>query len=93
MEWGMSEKLGFVHYGNDQANEMMSLGKDYSEKTAQIIDDEICALVKGIEKEINTLLEAHRPQLESLAEALLEKETLKAEEIQAIVGKLKTERE
>ena len=95
--WGMSDKIGPIAFRRGEEHiflgREMTQQRDYSEHTAQIIDDEICALVKGIEKEINTLLEAHRPQLESLAEALLEKETLKAEEIQAIVGKLKTERE
>jgi cell division protease FtsH len=95
--WGMSEKIGPVAFRRGEEHiflgREMTQQRDYSEHTAQVIDDEICALVKGIEKEINTLLEAHRPQLESLAGALLEKETLKAEEIQAIVGSLKTERE
>jgi cell division protease FtsH len=94
--WGMSDKIGPIAFRRGEEHiflgREMTQQRDYSEHTAQVIDDEICALVKGIEKEINTLLEAHRPQLESLAGALLEKETLKAEEIQAIVGSLKTER-
>jgi len=88
--WGMSDKIGPLAFRRGEEHiflgREMTQQRDYSEHTAQIIDDEICALVKGIEKEINTLLEAHRPQLESLAGALLEKETLKAEEIRAIVG-------
>ncbi len=95
--WGMSDKIGPIAFRRGEAHiflgREMTQQRDYSEHTAQIIDDEICALVKGIEKEINTLLEAHRPQLESPAGALLEKETLKADEIRAIVGGLKTERE
>jgi cell division protease FtsH len=95
--WGMSEKIGPIAFRRGEEHiflgREMTQQRDFSEHTAQIIDDEICVLVKGIEKEINTLLEAHRPQLESLAEALLAKETLKADEIRAIVGSLKTERE
>jgi len=92
--WGMSDKIGPIAFrrGEDHIflGREMTQQRDFSEHTAQIIDDEICALIKGIEKEIDTLLEAHRPQLEALAEALLKKETLKADEIQAIVGSLKT---
>ncbi len=90
--WGMSDKIGPVAFRRGEEHiflgREMTQQRDYSEHTAQVIDDEICALVKGIENEINTLLEAHRPQLESLAGALLDKETLKADEIQAIVGSL-----
>jgi cell division protease FtsH len=91
--WGMSDKIGPVAFRRGEEHiflgREMTQQRDYSEHTAQVIDDEICALVKGIENEINTLLEAHRPQLKSLAGALLEKETLKADEIQTIVGSLK----
>jgi cell division protease FtsH len=53
---------------------------------AQIIDDEISDLLKDIEQNITALLEQHRPELESLANALLDKETLEADEILAICG-------
>ena len=92
----MSDKIGPLAFRRGEEHiflgREMTQQRDFSEHTAQIIDDEIGALVRGIEKEINTLLEAHRPQLESIAAALLEKETLTVDEIQAIVGSLKTER-
>jgi cell division protease FtsH len=64
----------------------MTQQRDFSEHTAQIIDDEISNLLKHIEQDITALLEQHRAQLESLASALLEKETLEAEEIQEILN-------
>jgi cell division protease FtsH len=88
--WGMSEKIGPVAFRRGEEHiflgREMTQQRDFSEHTAQIIDDEISNLLKNIEQEIGTLLEQHRPQLESLANALLEKETLEADEIQLICG-------
>ena len=87
--WGMSDKLGPVAFRRGE--EHIFLGRemtqqhDFSEHTAQIIDDEICALLKDIEQDIAALLKQHRPQLESLAAALLKKETLEANDIQSII--------
>jgi len=87
--WGMSDKLGPVAFRRGE--EHIFLGRemtqqhDFSEHTAQIIDVEICALLKGIEQDIAALLKQHRPQLESLAAALLKMETLEADDIQSII--------
>jgi cell division protease FtsH len=87
--WGMSEKIGPVAFrrGEDHIflGREMTQQKDFSEHTAQLIDDEIHALTSDIEEKVEALLKTHRPQLEALAEALLEKETLEAGEIQAII--------
>jgi len=86
--WGMSERLGPVafHRGEEHIflGREMTQQRDFSEHTAQIIDDEICTLLRTIEQEVVILLEQHRTQLESLASALLERETLPGDEIQAI---------
>jgi cell division protease FtsH len=88
--WGMSEKLGPVAFRRGEEHiflgREMTQQRDFSEHTAQIIDDEISHLLKHIEQDITALLEQHRAQLESLASALLEKETLEAEEIQEILN-------
>jgi cell division protease FtsH len=87
--WGMSEKLGPVAFRRGEEHiflgREMTQQRDFSEHTAQIIDDEISHLLKHIEQDITALLEQHRAQLESLARALLEKETLEAEQIQEIL--------
>jgi len=86
--WGMSDKLGPVAFRRGEEHiflgREMTQQRDFSEHTAQIIDDEIRALIKDIAQEISTLLEEHRPQLESLASALLEEETLEADDIRSI---------
>ncbi len=89
--WGMSEKLGPVAFRRGEEHiflgREMTQQRDFSEHTARLIDDEIGSLLKRIEQEVSTLLQQHRPQLEALASALLEKETLEADEIQSIIGR------
>jgi cell division protease FtsH len=86
--WGMSEKLGPVAFRRGEEHiflgREMTQQRDFSEHTAQIIDDEISALLKDIEHQVSALLMQNRAQLEALASALLEKETLEADEIQSI---------
>ncbi len=88
--WGMSEKLGPVAFRRGEEHiflgREMTQQRDFSEHTAQIIDDEVCTLLKDIERDVDTLLNQHRQQLESLAAALLEKETLEADDIEEIIG-------
>lgn len=87
--WGMSDKLGPVAFRRGEEHiflgREMAQQRDFSEHTAEIIDNEICSLVKGIEEEVTILLKEHHPQLEALATALLEKETLEADDIQMII--------
>jgi cell division protease FtsH len=90
-EFGMSEKLGPVHYGGDE--DTVFLGRDfsnnsrssYSESTAKAIDEEVQALVLDGQLEARELLNGHREILDRMAEALLERETLDSEEIDALV--------
>ncbi|TNF89872.1 MAG: AAA family ATPase, partial [Gammaproteobacteria bacterium] len=87
--WGMSEKIGPVAFRRGEEHiflgREMTQQRDFSEHTAQIIDDEISDLLKNIDKQVADLLIEHRGQLQSLAQGLLEKETLEADEIQAIL--------
>lgn len=88
-EWGMSEKMGPLTFGKRE--EMIFLGKeitkhkDYSEKTAEEIDTEIKRIVTGRYEYSKNLLTGRRPLLEKLAAVLLERETLGAAEIDAII--------
>ncbi|MCX2841851.1 ATP-dependent zinc metalloprotease FtsH [Microbulbifer thermotolerans] len=87
--WGMSEKLGPVAFRRGEEHiflgKEMAQSRDFSEHTAEIIDEEVVKLITGIESQVRVLLERYRDKLDALAEALLEKETLEAAEIQAIV--------
>jgi cell division protease FtsH len=89
-EFGMSEKLGPVAYGGE--DEQVFLGRDftsqsrnYSETTAQLIDEEVQTLVRSAEEAARTMLTEKRDILDRMAEALLERETIDGEEIDAIV--------
>jgi cell division protease FtsH len=91
-EWGMSE-LGPISYGKKQ--EEIFLGReiaqhrDYSEATAVEIDRVVRGLVEDQMKRVIALLTEHRQDLVNLAEAVLEHETLEADEVAlAIKGEL-----
>ncbi len=88
-DWGMSETLGPVNYGKKE--EEIFLGReiaqhrDYSEQTAILIDAEVNKIVqKGIQR-AETILKENIDILHKLSEALLEREILDAEEIDAII--------
>ena len=88
-QWGMSEKLGAAAF--PRGEEHIFLGRemvqqrDFSEQTAQLIDDEVRALVRDCEQHVMALVEQHRPHLDALAQALLEHETLGADEVAALL--------
>jgi len=88
-EWGMSEDLGPLTYGKRE--EMVFLGKeisshkDYSEATAVLIDREVRTLVDGANERATQVLTENRAKLDALANALLEREILDAEEIDTVL--------
>ena len=88
-EWGMSDRMGPVNYGKDE--EHIFLGReiakhrDFSEKTAQDIDEELKNLVHGCYERAKGLLSANIDTLHAIANGLLEKETLDGPEIDIII--------
>jgi cell division protease FtsH len=89
-ETGMSEKLGPIAYGEREESvflgrDFASRHQDYSEQTAIAIDDEIHRIVADQHQVARKVLLEHRQQLDALAQALLERETLDAVEIQAVI--------
>ena len=95
-EWGMSEKLGPLTFG--KKDEQIFLGreiaqhKDYSEKTAVEIDDEVKKIVVEAYDTARNLLTENRDLLETLAKALLEKETMDGAEIDALIQEVESKR-
>ena len=88
-EWGMSEKLGMVSYG-DNGQEVflghsVTQNKNVSEATAREIDNEVRAFVDHAYAEAKRILTERRDDLESLAQGLLEYETLSGDEIQQVL--------
>ncbi len=88
-EWGMSEKMGMVEYGkNDDyvfLGSNLGQGREYSEATAQEIDNEVRKLCDGAYKRAVQLLTENRDKLETIAKALLEYETLDGKQIREII--------
>ena len=88
-EWGMSDKLGPLSYG--QKEEEIFLGrqimrhKNYSEDTAIAIDDEIKKIVTGCMKRAEKILNDNQEVLHRLAAALLEREILDSIEIDTVI--------
>jgi len=89
-DWGMSDKLGPLTFGKRE--EAIFLGReiaqhrDYSEQTAQLIDEEVKRLVIENYDRAKDLLSRYRQALENLAQALLERETLEGREVDALVA-------
>ena len=89
--WGMSERLGMVQLSprdNPYLNSMGGYGgeKPFSEETAKIIDAEVLRIIAESHQEAQKLLTKHRKQLDALAIALIERETLDEEEILKVTG-------
>lgn len=83
-EWGMSDKVGPLYHGSEKKDLYLgshSQGEVHSEKTADLIDQEVKALVETAYNKAQTVLKKHLEQLHKLANALLEYETLTGDEI------------
>ncbi len=88
--YGMSDAIGPVSF--DEENGDVFLGRDYmtrknySEKTAELIDDEVKRLLTSLYDEAKGMLATHRDKLDGIADALLERETLELADLQKIVA-------
>jgi cell division protease FtsH len=86
----MSENLGLRTFG--EKGDMIFLGreiheqKDYSEKVAEKIDEEIINFINSAQKKTLEILKSKRSYLDKLASKLIEKETLNKQEFEEIVG-------
>lgn len=95
-EWGMSDKLGMVEYGEHE--DYVFLGRDlgrprgYSEQTAREIDGEVLKLTTEAHRRATEIITQNRSVVEAIAEALLEYETLDGDQIEQILkhGKMLT---
>jgi cell division protease FtsH len=85
--WGMSDELGPVTLApRDDIPAGFGTSKPYSEATARAIDIEVQRILQESHAEAARLLLEYRSQLDALAEALLEHETLEEQEILKVTG-------
>ena len=88
-EWGMSENMGPLTFGKKE--EQIFLGKelaqhkDYSEATAVLIDNEVKRIVSESYERAKQIVMENKEPLQRIAEALLEREVLDAEEVSRLV--------
>ena len=86
----MSEKVGPAVFGHDEyqvflGRELTQI-REYSEETANLIDKEIRRLIEEAEERAREILSQHRDKLDQLASLLIEKETLRAEDLAQVLG-------
>ncbi|MBA3823269.1 MAG: cell division protein FtsH, partial [Ktedonobacterales bacterium] len=95
--WGMSNSVGPVFYGADREvflGREMSLGqqREYSEQTASMIDQEVKDIIQERYQFVEGILSNNRPFLDKMAETLLERETIDANDIAAMMRELHLEK-
>ena len=82
-EWGMSDKIGYLHYKDDEQR----LHKPFSEETARNIDAEVRRIVDEAYQQCKNLLLEKKTELQAIAEELLKKEVLVRDDLVRILGK------
>lgn len=89
--WGMSERIGPVAYNTSEdhpflGREMAQEHRQFSEHTAQMIDDEVAKILHTAADRARRILSEGKPKLEAIANALLEKEEISDDDIAALIG-------
>jgi len=88
-EWGMSDKVGPMAWNGQQqvflGEDLMTSGREYSDSTAQLLDEETSRILHEQEQRAHNLLTRHRKGLELVAEKLMEDETIDGATVGRIV--------
>jgi cell division protease FtsH len=88
--WGMSERLGPVAYHTMEEHPFLGKeihqNREFSEHTAQLIDEEVSRILHEAEERAKSLLTEHRDKLDNLANTLEVEETLGDDQIEALIG-------
>lgn len=88
-EWGMSPRLGFVYFGEDDTKPNLlgefGGGREYSEETARVIDEEVKNLIDTLWAETTQLIQENRDRVDAIAKALVKYETLDTSDIDQIM--------
>ena len=84
--YGLDEKIGNVSYYDSTGQQEFSMGKPYSEKTAQEIDERVHLLIESCYAKAKQILTENYEKVEKLAKILLEREVIFTEDVQNILG-------
>jgi cell division protease FtsH len=94
-EWGMSDRIGPMAWSSQQhvflGEDLMTSGREYSDDTAKLLDEEIARILTDQEQRATDLLIKHRRGLELVADALLEHETIEGREVARLIQQGLTE--
>ncbi len=85
LEWGMSDRLGFVRYGQEDGNESFINERTYSDDTAKIIDEEIKKLADISYEDCTRMLNENWDKVIAVADGLMKYETLTADEVHRLM--------
>jgi cell division protease FtsH len=85
--YGLNEKIGHLSYYDSTGQQEYSFTRPYSEKTAQMIDEEVHNLIDKAYKNAKSILEKNKDNLSKLATQLLEKEVIFNDDLLTIFGK------
>ncbi|MGI1678932.1 MAG: ATP-dependent zinc metalloprotease FtsH [Cellvibrionaceae bacterium] len=89
MKWGLSEKLGPLHYGEDEAGYPGASNMNYSSDTSKMIDEEIRGIIDSCYSRAEKILQENRDILESMKDALMEYETIDSEQVDDLMARKK----
>ena len=91
--YGMSEKVGQLSFYDSTGARGYEMTKPYSEKTAELMDSEVKTLVEEVHRRTLKILSDNRDAFEKVANVLLEKEVIFADDLEQILGpKVKTDK-
>ncbi len=88
-KWGLSEKLGPLHYGEDEGVYPGMATQQYSDETSKLIDEEVRIIVDRCYVRAKQILEENRDILEAMKDALMEYETIDAEQVDDLMARRK----
>ncbi len=84
--YGMSDKVGALSFYDSSGARGYNLVKPYSEKTAELMDQEVKDLIQEVHDRTRRIIDGHRDEFMQLGALLLEKEVIFAEDIERILG-------
>jgi cell division protease FtsH len=88
-KWGLSEKLGPLHYGEEEGAYPGMATQQYSGETSKLIDEEVRRIVDACYARAKQILEDNRDILEAMKNALMEYETIDAEQVADLMARRK----
>ena len=84
--FGMNKEVGTLSYYDSTGEQEYTFGKPYSEKTSELIDEEVRKMVDAAYDEAKEILRSNREKLDQLAHLLMDKEVMFREDVEAVFG-------